>query len=304
MIPVLLIVTMVSFSIIYLLPGDPAMLMLGENATDERLYQALRQQMGLDRPIYVQYLEWLGRILRGDLGISSRDSLPVAEGLRDRAPITIELSLFGLFFAILIALPAGIISATRPNTLLDRIGSILALGGVAIPHFWLGILLIYAFAVHLHLLPAGGYVDPGDDLRQHLLRMIMPAITLGIGSAGMLMRQIRSSLLEVLNEDYVITAVAKGLSYRRVVLRHALKNALIPVITVLGLQIGRMFGGAVITESIFSIPGMGRWAVDSIATRDFSVVQSVALVMAIGVLVANLLADISYAYVNPRIRYN
>ena len=304
MIPVMVLASIISFSIIFLLPGDPALLILGDQqAADPALYQAKRAELGLDRPIPIQYLDWLGKTLRGNLGLSTRDRQPVADGIKERLPVTLQLAGLGLLLALCISLPAGIVSALRPNSKWDIIASLFAFGGIALPNFWFGILLIYLFAVTLHWLPPSGYVPFTDDPAQNLIRMLMPAITLGLGLSAVLMRQTRSSLLEVLHQDYMTTARAKGLGQKVVVLRHALKNALIPVVTVLGLQMGLLFGGAVITESIFSIPGIGRWAVDSITTRDFPVVQAVSLVLAIGVLTANLLADIAYAYIDPRIHY-
>jgi peptide/nickel transport system permease protein len=251
----------------------------------------------------IQYLDWLWKTARGDLGTSTRDRQPVVQGLRERLPVTLQLSGLALLLAICIAIPAGIISALRPNSKWDIASSLVAFGGIAIPNFWFGILLIYFFAVFLKWLPPSGFVPFSEDPAGNLTRMIMPAFTLGLGLSAVLMRQTRSSLLEVLHQDYMTTARAKGLAQKAVVLRHALKNGLIPVVTVLGLQLGLIFGGSVITESIFSIPGIGRWAVDSITTRDFPVVQAVSLVMAIGVLLANLLADIAYAYIDPRIHY-
>jgi peptide/nickel transport system permease protein len=304
MIPVMVLASIISFSIIFLLPGDPALLILGDQqAADPALYQAKRAELGLDRPLPIQYLDWLGKTARGDLGLSTRDRQPVAQGIKERLPVTLQLAGLGLLLALCISPPAGIISALRPNSKWDVIASLFAFGGIALPNFWFGILLIYLFAVTLHWLPPSGYVPFTDDPVQNLIRMVMPAITLGLGLSAVLMRQTRSSLLEVLHQDYMTTARAKGLGQKVVVLRHALKNALIPVVTVLGLQMGLLFGGAVITESIFSIPGIGRWAVDSITTRDFPVVQAVSLVLAIGVLLANLLADIAYAYIDPRIHY-
>jgi peptide/nickel transport system permease protein len=208
-----------------------------------------------------------------------------------------------MLLALAISLPAGIVSALKPNSVWDIVSSLVAFSGIALPNFWFGILLIYLLAVVLRWLPPSGYIPFSEDPAQNLIRMIMPTITLGLGLSAVLMRQTRSSLLEVLHQDYMTTARAKGLGQKAVVLRHALKNALIPVVTVIGLQIGLLFGGAVITETIFSIPGVGRWAVDSITTRDFPVVQAVSLVLAVGVLLANLLADIAYAYIDPRIHY-
>jgi peptide/nickel transport system permease protein len=304
MVPVMVLATIISFSIIFLLPGDPALLILGDQlASDRAIYEAKRAELGLDRPLPIQYLDWLGKTVRGDLGTSTRDRQPVSQGLRERLPVTLQLAGMSLLLAIVIAIPAGIVSALRPNSRWDIASSLVAFGGIAIPNFWFGILLIYLFAVYLRWLPPSGYVPFSEDPVQNLTRMLMPALTLGLGLSAVLMRQTRSSLLEVLHQDYMTTARAKGLGQRVVVLRHALKNGLIPVVTVLGLQLGLVFGGSVITESIFSIPGIGRWAVDSITTRDFPVVQAVSLVMAIGVLLANLLADIAYAYIDPRIHY-
>lgn len=304
MIPVMILASIISFSIIFLLPGDPALLILGDQmASDRTVYEAKRAELGLDRPLPIQYLDWLWKTARGDLGTSTRDRQPVVQGLRERLPVTLQLSALSLLLAIVIAIPAGIISALRPNSRWDIASSLIAFGGIAIPNFWFGILLIYFFAVFLKWLPPSGFVPFSEDPAGNLTRMIMPAFTLGLGLSAVLMRQTRSSLLEVLHQDYMTTARAKGLAQKAVVLRHALKNGLIPVVTVLGLQLGLIFGGSVITESIFSIPGIGRWAVDSITTRDFPVVQAVSLVMAIGVLLANLLADIAYAYIDPRIHY-
>ena len=303
MIPVLLLVTLISFALLFLLPGDPARLILGDQqASDREAYEAVRKELGLDRPVPIQYLDWLGKTVRGDLGKSTRDRQPVAQGIRDRLPVTLQLAAMAMLLALALALPAGIIAAVRPNSPWDRLFSILALTGVAIPNFWLGILLIYGLAIFAKLLPPSGFVPFDEDPALNLKHLVLPAITLGLGLAAVLMRQTRSSLLEVLQQDYIVTARAKGLSARRVVLGHALKNGLIPVITVIGLQIGTLFGGAVITESIFSIPGLGRWSVDSILQRDFPVVQAVCLILALGVLCSNLATDLMYAVIDPRIR--
>ena len=303
MIPVLLLVSMISFALLFILPGDPVLLILGDQqASNRQAYESLRHELGLDQPVPIQYLNWLGKTLRGDLGRSTRDRQPVLQGIRDRLPVTLELAALALLFAIAIALPAGIISAVRPHSWWDRVLSVIALTGVAIPNFWLGILLIYALAIFAKLLPPSGFVRFADDPRENLRHLVLPAITLGLGLAAVIMRQTRSALLEVLHQEYIITARAKGLRERRVVLGHALKNALIPIITIIGLQIGLLFGGAVITESIFSIPGVGRWSVDSILQRDFPVVQAVCLILAFGVLTANLLTDLVYGIIDPRIR--
>ncbi len=303
MIPVLLLVSMISFALLYLLPGDPALLILGDQqASNQQAYEALRAELGLDKPVPIQYLSWLGKTLHGDLGISTRDRQPVIDGIGQRLPVTLQLAALAMILALVIALPTGVISAVRPNSWWDRIFSVLALTGVAIPNFWLGILLIYGLALFARVLPPSGFVPFGADPGENLKHLVLPALTLGLGLAAVLMRQTRSSMLEVMQQDYIVTARAKGLRARQVVLRHALKNALIPVITIIGLQIGLLFGGAVLTESIFSIPGIGRWSVDSILQRDFPVVQAVCLILALGVLSVNLLTDVVYAFVDPRIR--
>ena len=303
-IPVVLLVTAVSFGLIFVLPGDPAMLLIGDRAAGSReMYDSIRRDLGLDRPVYVQYLDWLGRVVQGDFGKSTRDQQPISAGLVLRLPVTLELAALAMVLSVVIGLPAGILSALRPNGILDTLGSLVALGGIAMPSFFLAILLIYGLAVILQLLPPSGFERFTDDPVRNLQLMILPAITLGLGLAGPLMRQVRSGLLEIMQQEYITTARAKGLAPRLVLLRHALRNALIPIITVIGLQVGRLLGGTVIVETMFAIPGIGRWAVDSILLRDFPVVQAVCLVMAIGVLLANLLADLIYAVVDPRITY-
>ena len=304
MVPVLLMATMISFGLIFILPGDPALMILGDQAAgDRQAYEATRRQLGLDRPLPIQYADWLRKTLTGDLGTSIRDKQPVAYGIAERLGVTLQLAAMSMGAALLIAIPAGIVSALRPNSVWDIGASLFSFVGLAMPNFWLGILLIYWLAVVARLLPASGYVAPDVDPVQNLVRMVMPTIALGTGLSAVLMRQVRSAMLEVLHQDYITTARAKGLSERLIHFRHAFRNSLIPVVTVVGLQVGTLFGGAVITETIFSVPGIGRWAVESIATRDFPVVQAVSLVMALGVLFSNLVADIAYAYIDPRIRY-
>jgi peptide/nickel transport system permease protein len=305
MIPVVVVATLVAFSLILLLPGDPALMMLGDqNATNSEAYLALRAELGLDKPLPLQYLDWVGRALHGDFGYSLRDKLPVGQELATHALPTLELAVLALLLAVCIAVVAGSISALRPNSLADVVATLLSLSGVAIPNFFLGILLIYAFALGLHLLPPSGYVAPWDDLGQNLRLMVLPTLTLGAGLAAVLTRQIRSALIEVLQQEYIVAARAKGLGETAVLLRHAFKNALVPISTVIGLQIGTLIGGAVITETIFSIPGMGRMIVDAIFFRDFPTVQAAVFVLALLVLVANLLTDVVYAAVDPRIRFS
>lgn len=304
LVPVVLLVTVVSFAIIFLLPGDPALLILGDQGLiDKQMYDATRRELGLDKPVPVQYLNWLGKTLHGDLGTSTRDHEPIARGLVARLPVTLELGGLALVLAVLVALPGGIIAAIKPNSIWDMVVSIFSLLGVAMPSFWLAILLIYGLAVILHLVPPSGYESFSTHPAENLRLMILPSVTLGWGLAGVLMRQVQSSVLEVMQQEYIVTAWAKGLKPRTVIVRHALKNALIPIITVSGLLVGRLLGGAVIIETIFALPGIGRWAVDSILYRDFPVVQTVTLVMAISVLLSNLGADILYSVVDPRISH-
>lgn len=304
-VPVIFLVTVVIFSITLLLPGDPALAFLGEgNIHDKVAYEAMRKELGLDQPIPVQYGMWVSRAVRGDLGRSVRTREPVVEGLAARLPVTLQLTLMALVIALTIAIPIGILSATRPNSKLDTAGTVFAIGGVAIPEFWLGILLIYVFAVWLRWLPPSGYVSPSVGLWPSIQSLLLPSISLGMALNAVTMRQTRSCLIEVMQNEYIITARAKGLAERALVARHALKNALIPVVTIIGLQIGRLFGGAVVVETIFALPGMGRLAADSIFFRDFPMLQGVVLVMAVAVLLCNLLTDLLYAYLDPRIRYS
>jgi peptide/nickel transport system permease protein len=305
MVPVVVIVSMLAFSLILLLPGDPALMMLADqNSANTEAYQALRTQLGLDKPLPLQYLSWATRALRGDLGLSLRNNLPIGHEIAAHIFPTAELATLALLLALLIAVPAGVISALKPGSAADLGATFVALGGVAVPPFFLAILLIYVFAVWLRVLPLSGYVAPWDDPGQNLRLMVLPAITLASGLSAVLMRQIRSALIEVMQQEYIVTARAKGLAETVVVVGHALKNALIPVLTILGLQVGTLIGGAVLTETIFSIPGMGRMIVDSIFFRDFPTVQAAVLILALSVLAANLATDVVYAYVDPRIRHD
>jgi peptide/nickel transport system permease protein len=303
MVPVLLLVSSVTFIIIDLLPGDPAMAWLGPDlAKDQQMYERMKAELGLNQPLWKQYFDWIVRTAHGDLGTSIRNHQPVTQALFERLLPTVELSVLGMLIGLLIAIPIGIVSAVRPNSLFDNVGTLFALGGVAMPPFWLGILLILTFGVWLRVLPPSGYVPPTEDLVANLRLMLMPALTLGVGLAAVMMRQVRSSLIEVLAIEYITTARAKGLRDRATLWRHALPNALIPVVTMIGLQTGRLFAGAVVVETIFSIPGLGRLAVDSIFFHDFPMVQGVVLVLAVGVLLSNLLTDLAYGYLDPRIR--
>src|SRR5688500_11720422 len=303
MVPVLLLVSIVIFSLIHLTPGDPVLAMLGEEATPEAR-DRLRTQLGLDRPLPVQYGAWLLRVLSGDLGRSIRTNQPVAEPLYERLPVTIELALLALTIALVIALPAGIIAATRRGTFADIGSTVMCLLGVSMPNFLLAVFLVYVFSLTLRWLPPIGYISPVQDLLGNLKGMIMPAVTLGVFAAAATARLTRSSLLEVLGQDYIRTGFAKGLDEHAVIRRHAMKNALIPVVTVVGLQLGNLLGSAIVTETIFALPGVGRLVVDSIYQRDFPLVQGVTLYLAMIFLVVNLIVDMIYAYLDPRIRYS
>jgi peptide/nickel transport system permease protein len=270
-VPVLFLLSLIVFSLIHLTPGDPVQIMLGEES-DPQALEALRRELGLDCPIFEQFLRWLPRLLQGDFGRSLRSHQPVLEAIRERLPVTIELTALAMVISLSIALPAGVISALRRNSALDVFSTIVALIGVSIPNFFLGILLIVAFAQELNWLPSSGYVSPLHSLTFNLKTMVLPALTLGTGLAAIVMRMTQSSLLEVLRQEYVLTARAKGLAEVGIILRHALKNALIPLTTILGLQMGTLLGGAVLTETIFALPGLGRLVVDSIFARDFPMV--------------------------------
>ena len=302
MVPVLLLVSIVIFSLLHLTPGDPVVVMLGEEATPESR-DALRRELGLDRPLPIQYGVWLGRVLQGDLGRSIRTHQPVSEAILQRLPVTLELSLLAMVVSLAIALPAGIVAAVRRNSNADLLSTVFSLLGVSMPNFLLAVLLIYVLSLQLRWLPPIGYVNPFDDLGANLKAMIMPSITLGAALAAVVARLTRSTLLEVLNQDYVRTAWAKGLREGVIIQRHAMKNSLIPVVTVVGLQLGNLLGSAIVTETIFALPGVGRLVIDSIFQRDFPLVQGVVLYLALIFLLINLLVDLLYAYLDPRIRY-
>jgi len=301
LVPTLLVVSVLIFSLQQLLPGDPAIALAGEEH-DPAVVAAIRARYHLDRPLVVQYGIWLGKVLRGDFGESLRNRIPVAELVASKLPVTVELALCSMLIALLIGLPAGIVSAARKGTPIDVAANMVALSGLSVPHFWLGIMLILLFAVRLGWLPASGYVPPWENLPRNLLTILLPSFVLGTGVAGVMMRHTRSAMLQTLNADYVRTARAKGVSERLVVLKHALRNALIPVITLGAIEFGRLLSGAVLTEQIFAIPGFGKLLVDGVLNRDYAVVQAVVLVSASLYLVLNLLADILYFVVNPRLR--
>lgn len=300
-IPVLFLVSIMVFLLIHLIPGDAATVVLGEEATPQAKAE-LRHQLGLDQPLPIQYGHWIWNVLHGNLGKSLTDQTPVLQEIQQRLPVTFELALISFVVALLIAIPAGIISATRRGRFVDYIGTGVSLAGMSIPSFWLAMMLIILFAVNLGWLPASGYVPFTQDPKQNLQAMLLPAVATGFREAAVLMRMMRSSLIDVLHQDYVRTARAKGLGQRVVIMGHAVKNALIPVVTTSGLAVAGLLGGLVLTERIFSIPGFGNMIVTATMDRDFVTVQGAVLVSAILVIMVNLLVDVMYALLDPRIR--
>ncbi len=303
LVPVLLIVGVVVFALVHLTPGDPAAVILGDRATTEDIAR-LRDQLGLNDSLPVQFGRWFGGVLRLDFGESIFLGESVTGALRDRVQPTLLLTLYALVIQLAIGIPAGVLAAVRYNSPIDRALTMVAISGAAIPTFFLGILLILLFAVQLRWLPSGGYVAPTEDLAAHVQSMLLPAFALGFSAAGLLARLVRSSMLDVLREDYVRTAFAKGLPERFVVVRHALRNALIPVVTQFGLTVGALLSGAVIVETIFAWPGIGKFVVDSIFDRDYPVIQGFVVFMGSVFLLINLAVDVSYAWLDPRVRLN
>src|SRR3954471_20805638 len=299
LLPTLFLVSVLIFGLQQLLPGDPAIAMAGEDR-DPASIAYLRAKFHLDEPLPVRYGLWLKGVVHGDLGDSVRIQRPVTELIAEKLPVTLELALLAMAFALAIGVTAGVVSAVKKDTAWDHAANAFALWGISTPNFWLGILLILLFSVKLGWLPASGYVSPFEDLKANLASMVMPAFVLGNAIAAVLMRHTRSAMLQVLSSDYVRTARAKGLSERVVVLKHALRNALIPVITLGALGLGELLGGAVLTEQVFTIPGFGKLIVDAVFNRDYAVVQGVVLVTATAYILLNLLADIGYFLVNPR----
>ena len=300
-IPTLFFVSVLIFGLQQLLPGDPAIALAGEDR-DPNVVAYLRAKFHLDEPLPVRYWYWASGVLKGDLGDSVRIQKPVSELILEKLPVTIQLAAMAMLIALAIGITAGVVSAVMKDTAWDYAANVFALWGLSTPNFWLGILLILLFAVQLGWLPASGYVSPFEDLGANLSAMIMPAFVLGNAIAAVLMRHTRSAMLQVLSSDYVRTARAKGLNERVVVLKHALRNALIPVITLGALQFGELLSGAVLTEQVFSIPGFGKLIVDAVFNRDYSVVQGVVLFTATVYITLNLLADMAYFLVNPRMR--
>ena len=301
LVPTLFFVSVLIFSLQQLLPGDPALIMAGEEK-DPEVIEQIRRQYRLDRPVPVQYFYWIRGVVTGDLGESMRLRLPVSELIAQKLPVTLQLATMAMAIALLIGVTAGVVSAVKKDSPVDHFVNVLSLWGISTPNFWLGIMMILLFAVNLGWLPASGYVSPFEDWRQSLATTIMPAFVLGNSIAGVMMRHTRSAMLQALQSDYVRTARAKGLNGRSVVLKHAMRNALTPVITLGALEFGTLLSGAVLTEQIFTIPGFGKLVVDAVFNRDYAVVQGVVLVTATVYMLLNLLADIGYILVNPRLR--
>ncbi|HET7033192.1 MAG TPA: ABC transporter permease [Casimicrobiaceae bacterium] len=300
-IPTLVFVSMLIFGLQQLLPGDPAVVLAGEER-DPNVVAYLHKKLHLDEPLPVRYLYWIDGVLHGDLGESLRLQKPVLALILEKLPVTIELALLAILIALAIGIPAGIVSAVRRNSAWDYAANVVALWGLSTPNFWLGIMLILLFSVTLGWLPASGFVSPFENLKANLAALIMPAFVLGNAIAAVLMRHTRSAMLQVLSSDYVRTARAKGLPERGVILKHALRNALIPVITLGALELGTLLSGAVLTEQVFTIPGFGKMIVDAVFNRDYAVVQGVVLFTASAYIALNLIADIAYVIVNPQIR--
>jgi peptide/nickel transport system permease protein len=308
MIPTLILVSLIVFSILRLLPSDPVRILAGideSGAIDPALYARIKSELGLDRPLIVQYASWMGGVIAGDWGKSYLTGMQVFPQIVERLKFTVQLGLAAWIFGVTLGISLGTISAIKRNSATDIAVTTFAISGVAIPHFWLGMLLIIVFAVWLGWLPFGGFnanllTSPGLWLRQ----MLLPTIVLGTGLAAILMRQTRAALLEVMREQYILTARSKGVEERWVILRHAMKNSLLPVVTIASLQFGTLIGGTVVTETVFTLPGVGKFVVDAVIQRDYLVVQMGLLVLTIGVMLSNFAADIIYTYLDPRIRYD
>ena len=301
-IPVLLVVITVIFLMIHLIPGDPAAVMLGPNATAEEVAK-LRRQMGLDQPIYLQLLTFFARTVRGDLGDSYFLDRPVVQAVTERLEPTLLLTFYSLIVAVLIGVPAGIAAAVRPNGVLDRVLMGSALLGVCVPNFWIALMLIYLVAVQWHWLPAMGYAPLSAGIGKNLRYMVLPALTLGFNQSALIARITRACMLEILQTDFIRTARAKGLSERTVIQGHAFRNALIPVVTVIGVTFAILIGGAIVTEVVFNIPGLGRLLISGILRRDYPVVQGAVLFITVTYVVINLLVDMTYAVIDPRVKY-
>ncbi|HVB59857.1 MAG TPA: ABC transporter permease [Ktedonobacteraceae bacterium] len=303
MIPVALLVSFLTFMMIHLIPGDPARILLGEYATPQTV-AALDQQLGLNKPLPIQFGLWLWQAAHGNLGQSIQLDQPVSQAILQRLPVTAELGICALIYSLLLAVPLGIYSATHRNSVGEWLANVFSLFSTAIPNFVLGLALIFFFAVDLRVFPPGGYVPLNQDTLANLQDLILPMVALGTGAVAVNMRQIRASMIEALGQDYVQTARAKGVSERRVAYVHALKNAMLPVLTIVGLQVGSILAGAFIIETIFLWPGIGQLTIMSILSKDYPVVQGVVLLSAFSYMAANLLIDLLYAAIDPRIRFD
>jgi len=295
MIPVLIVMSIIVFSIFYFAPGDPVSRIAGPNATPE-VYESIKQKYGLDQPFAVQYLRFVKSVAEGDLGISILQQRPVIEMIRERLPVTLQMGLLGFLITFIIAIPVGVIAAVKKNTIIDYLSMSGILLGMALPTFWFGMLLLYVFAYKLRWFPISG----DGTIRQ----LILPSLAIGLTNAAVTARMVRANMLEVLKQDYVRTARSKGLLEKIIIYKHALKNAMIPTITIMGLRLGWIIGGSVTLEIIFSIPGLGRLMVDSILARDYPVVQGAMIVLTSSIILANIFADILYGFIDPRIRYS
>jgi peptide/nickel transport system permease protein len=300
-VPMLLGMSIIVFLIVHLVPGDPAHAILGLNATPELVSQ-LQSQLGLDRPLPVQYLDWLGGVLHGDFGTDYSSSAPISELLSQRLPVTIELALVSLGLAVLAGVPLGVLAAVRRGRGPDAVAQGASMLGISVPDFWLGIMLILAFSLGLGLLPSSGWVPLSQDPVENLRHVALPAIALAAGLAAVLIRVTRAAMLDVLSQDYIRFCRAKGVSETRVVLKHGLRNAAIPITTVIGMQAGYLLGGAIVVEQVFSLPGVGRLVLDSVLQRNYPVVQASVLVVGVMFIIANLAADVLYTVLNPRLR--
>lgn len=302
MIPTLFIVGFIVFLLVHMIPGDPALVMLGAEASPESV-AALRSELGLDRPLPIQFLHWIGRIARGDLGKSIPNRIPVLDSIKERFPVTLSLTTFAMIISLLLAVPSGILSSIYQNTRKDYLIMLATILGVSIPGFWLGLMLLLIFSVYLGWFPSIGYVAITEDFFEGLRFMLLPSVTLGLFTAAVVARMTRSSMLEVLPLEYITHARAKGLPEWKVIGKHALKNAFGPTLTTIGIQYGMLLGGAVVIETVFSLPGIGKYLVVAIYARDYPVVQGSILFIALIYIVINLIVDILYTYFDPRIEY-
>jgi peptide/nickel transport system permease protein len=299
--PILFFAAMITFLLVYLTPGDPAIALAGEFATPERIAQ-IRERLGLNDPFIVQFWSWASGVLTGDLGTSLFNTTPVWELVVNRMPVTLSLTLLAVLLSVVIGVPLGLIAGMRKNSLADRVLTILASLGIATPHFWIGTMLVLFLALQLRLLPATGYVPFTQDPWQWFLHMLLPAVALGAGTVAEIARQTRSGTIQVLERDHIRTARAVGLRTRAIVGKHVIKNAAIPVVTVLGVQVAHLLGGAVVVEQVFALPGLGQLLITSVLQRDIPVIQGVVLMTAVIVVLVSLLVDLSYSYLNPKVR--